>query len=90
MTNAIEVAEGTITDAMLSGVAFESLIFNVKTQAQLDMVLAATAEVSIPLCIDPTGAKAEMTLPADRKVWVLLSGTGKYRPKIKGLIISFL
>lgn len=90
MTNAIEVAEGTITDAMLSGVAFESLIFNVKTQAQLDMVLAATAEVSIPLCIDPTGAKAEMTLPADRKVWVLLSGTGKYRPKIKGLIITFL
>ena len=89
MTNAIEVAEGTITDALLSGVAFESLIFNVKTQAQLDMVMAATAGVTTPLCIDPTGAKQQMTVPADRRVWVLLSGDGKYTPKINGTIISF-
>ena len=89
MTNAIEVAEGTITDALLSGVAFESLIFNVKTQAQLDMVMAATAGVTTPLCIDPTGAKQQMTVPADRRVWVLLSGDGKYTPKINGTIITF-
>ena len=89
LTNAIEVAEGTLTDDMLAGVAFDSLMFNVKTQAQLDMVMAATAGLSVPLAIDPTGAKEEMTLPADRKVWVLLSGEGKYRPHIDGLTIIF-
>lgn len=89
MTNAIEVAEGTITDDTAAGVAFESLIFNVKTQAQLDTVMNATAGVTTPLCIDPTGAKQEMTVPTNRRVWVLLSGDGKYTPKIRGLIITF-
>lgn len=89
MTNAIEVAEGTITDATIAGMAFESLIFNVKTQAQLDMVMDATASVTTPLCIDPTGAKQQMTVPANRRVWVLLSGDGKYTPKINGLTITF-
>ena len=89
MTNAIEVAEGTVTDEMASGVEFESLVFNVKTQAQLDMVLAATDGVSTPLCLDPSGAKEKMVLPADRKAWVLLSGEGEYRPHIDGFIITF-
>ena len=89
MTNAIEVAEETITDALIQGVVFESLVFAVKTQAQLDMVMNATGNVTMPLCIDPTGAKAEMTVPADRKVWVLLSDTGSYCLKINGLKISF-
>lgn len=89
MTNAIEVAEGTLTDELAGNVQFESLVFNVKTQAQLDMVLAATDGVSTPLCLDPSGAKEKMVLPADRKAWVLLSGEGEYRPYINGFIISF-
>ena len=90
MTNAIEVAAGTLTDELVGNAQFESLVFTVRTQAQLDMVMAATAGVSTPLCIDPDGDKHDvLTIPADRKVWVLLSGNGKYQPKINGLIISF-
>jgi len=60
-------------------------------RGQLDDVLAATASVSVPIGIDPDVAdKHEMlSLPADRKVWVLLSGNGKYIPKVNGLVIMF-
>ena len=88
LTNAIDVAEGTLTNDMLAGATFDSLIFNVKTQAQLDMVMNATEGLSVPLCIDPTGAKKKMIIPANRKVWVLLSGEGTYSPHVDGFSIA--
>ena len=93
VTNTIEATAGTITASMLENIKFNSLLltFAVKTQAALDSVLAAIPASPYPLlAIDPTGASEELTLPSDREVWVRLSGTGKYTPKIKGLVISYL
>lgn len=88
VTNSIEVSSGAITSELLSGVTFNSMlmVFKVKTQAQLDSVLAAVPQTAM-LAIDPTDAKEELSLPNDRALWVWLSGTGKYRPRLKGLII---
>ena len=88
ITNCIEVAEGTLTDEMLTGVTFDTLTFNVKTQAQLYMVLNATSGITAPLGIDPSGAKETLTLPSNRKVWVLLSGDGSYTAWTKGLKLT--
>ena len=60
-------------------------VFAVKTQAQLEKVLAAVPPTSL-LAIDPTGATESLTMPQDRAVWVYLAGNGQYR-KIKGLVI---
>ncbi len=86
----IEMSEGTITAAALAGVDFKTMLmmFKVKTQAQLDAVLAAVPQTAM-LAIDPTDATEALTLPQDRALWVWLSGTGKYVPKINGLIITF-
>ena len=91
ITNPIPVAEGLVTADLLKKAEFGSLMFKVTSQKQLDDVLAATASVSVPIGIDPDVAdKHEMlSLPADRKVWVLLSGNGKYIPKVNGLVITF-
>lgn len=62
-------------------------VFAVKTQAQLDKVLAVVPSASL-LAIDPTGATESLTMPQDRAVWVYLAGNGQYR-KIKGTTISF-
>ena len=62
-------------------------VFAVKTQAQLEKVLAAVPPTSL-LAIDPTGATESLTMPQDRAVWVYLAGNGQYR-KIKGLVIMF-
>lgn len=62
-------------------------VFAVKTQAQLEKVLAAVPSTSL-LAIDPTGATESLTMPQDRAVWVYLAGNGQYR-KIKGLVIMF-
>jgi hypothetical protein len=90
VTNSIEVSEGAVTAEMLSNVQLNStlMMFAVKTQAQLDSVLAAVPQTTM-LAIDPTGAKEELNIPQDRAMWVWLSGTGKYKPYIKGLILSF-
>ena len=90
VTNSIEVSEGTVTAEMLSNVQLNStlMMFAVKTQAQLDSVLAAVPQTTM-LAIDPTGAKEELNIPQDRAMWVWLSGTSKYKPYIKGLILSF-
>jgi hypothetical protein len=90
VTNSIEVAEGAVTEEMLSNVQLNStlMMFAVKTQAQLDSVLAAVPQTTM-LAIDPTGAKEELNIPQDRAMWVWLSGTSKYKPYIKGLILSF-
>lgn len=60
-------------------------VFAVKTQAQLEKVLAAVPSTAM-LAIDPTGATESLTMPPDRAVWVYLAGNGQYR-KIKGLVI---
>ena len=91
ITNPIPVVEGLVTADLLKKAEFGSLMFKVTSQAQLDTVLAATANISVPIGIDPDVAdKHEMlSLPANRKVWVLLSGNGKYIPKVNGLVITF-
>lgn len=62
-------------------------VFAVKTQAQLDKVLAVVPSTSL-LAIDPTGATEKLVLPGDRSAWVYLPANGQYR-KLGGLIISF-
>ena len=90
VTNALEVASGSITAEMLAGVEFNSLLlmFAVKTQVQLDSILAAVPSAAM-LAIDPTGATENLTIPQDRALWVYLSGNGKVQPHIKGLKIIF-
>ena len=90
VTNSIEVAAGAVTPEMLSNVEIDStlMMFAVKTQAQLDSVLAAVPQTTM-LAIDPTGATERLDLPQDRALWVWLSGNGEYRPYIRGLVITF-
>ena len=92
VTNAIEFSEGLITAERLQFATFNSLMFKVKTQAELDSILAAVP-ASVPLAIDASDSRVELTVPQGREVYVKLSAEGKqgkYTPKIKGLIISFL
>ena len=94
VTNVIEVADGMITAeklAFLDNGTFNSLVFKVNTQAQLDTLLAAIPS-SVPFAINPADSKVELTVPQGREVYVKLSAegkNGKYTPKINGLIISF-
>lgn len=90
ITNAIEATEGLVTSEMLANATFDALMFTVRTQEQLNNVLAAVpADIQLGLVIDPSDDKKEpLSLPADREVWVRLSGNGKYVPKVNGLIIS--
>ena len=94
VTNVIEVADGIITAgklAFLDNRTFNSLVFKVNTQAQLDTLLAAIPS-SVPFAINPADSKVELTVPQGREVYVKLSAegrNGKYRPKINGLMITF-
>ena len=89
VTNAIEIAAGSVTAEELAGVTFDSLTFAVKTQAQLDTVLAAVP-AETPLAIDPEGAKETLTVStANRKIYVMLPTNGTYWVRERGLIISF-
>ena len=90
VTNAIEVSAGAVTPAMLSDVRLNTMLmmFKVKTQVQLESVLAAVPQTTM-LAIDPTDASEELTMPADRALWVWLAGTGKYRPRLNGITIVF-
>ena len=94
VTNVIEIADGMITAeklAFLSSGTFNSLVFKVNTQAQLDTLLAAIPS-SVPFAINPADSRMELTVPQGREVYVKLSAegkNGKYTPKINGLIISF-
>ena len=80
-----------MTDGAVEGGLFGAnklpIVFAVKTQAQLDKVLAAVPPTSL-LAIDPTGATESLEMPEDRAVWVYLAGNGQYR-KIKGMSIVF-
>lgn len=90
VTNSIEVSADAVTPEMLANVQLNStlMMFAVKTQAQLDSVLAAVPQTTM-LAIDPTGAREELTMPQDRALWVWLSGTGKYTPYFSGFRIIY-
>lgn len=93
VTNAIELAAGSITSEMLAGlpVTFNSLMFKVNTQAQLRTVLDAFP-ASVPLAIDPSDAKEKLTIDQGREVYVRLSAdgrNGRYTPMVNGLMIVF-
>jgi len=87
VTNALEIAAGSVTAAELAGVTFDSLTFAVKTQAQLDTVLAAVP-AETPLAIDPEGATENlMVTTGNRKIYVMLPKNGTYKVRQGGLMI---
>jgi hypothetical protein len=94
VTNVIEVADVSITAeklAFLDNGTFNSLVFKVNTQAQLDTLLAAIPS-SVPFAINPADSKEQLTVPQGREVYVKLSAqgrNGRYTPKINGLSITF-
>ena len=88
VTNTIELAEGQVTAAMLSGlpVKFDSLLFSVKNQAQLNNILGAFPS-SAMITIDPTGLTEKLTVPEGRRVFVQLSEGDDIRQKLNGFIV---
>lgn len=87
VTNTLDLTDVTITSAMGAGVTFDSLMFSVKTQAQLDTVLAAVP-AEAPLAIDPEGATENlMVSTAGRKIYVMLPQNGTYKVREGGLVI---
>ena len=92
VTNALDIAAGTITASQLENATFNSLMLAVKTQAQLDSILGVVP-ASVPVSIDPTGATQNLSVSTTdgRKVYVLLpeGGTRKVKVRPDGLIISF-
>lgn len=86
VTNAIDLTGVTITEQMVSGVTFDRLMFKVNNQAQLNAILNAFP-ASAPLSIDPTDITENLTVPAARKIHVMLSEADAVRLKVKGLVI---
>ena len=87
VTNAIEIAAGSVSAKDLAGVTFDSLTFAVKTQAQLDTVLAAVP-AETPLAIDPEGATENLMVSTEnRKIYVMLPKNGTYKVRVGGLMI---
>ena len=87
VTNAIEIAAGSVSAKDLAGVTFDSLTFSVKTQAQLDTVLAAVP-AETPLAIDPEGATENLMVSTEnRKIYVMLPKNGTYKVRVGGLMI---
>lgn len=87
ITNAIEVAEGSLTNEMFTDIECGSLMFAVKTQAQMDMVLAAVP-VTMPIMIDPEGATENLTVQtAGRNIYIHLPKDGTYKIKNNGTMI---
>ena len=88
VTNAI-VSTGLITNEMLANASatFESLMFAVKTQTELDNILTAVP-VTIPIVIDPSGATENLSVDVEnRKIHVALPTGGRYQIKRNGLMI---
>ena len=86
VTNAIDLADVTITDDMVKGATFDRLMFSVQTQAQLNGVLDAFP-ASTPFAIDPTGLTESMIVPEGRKVFVLTGEGYEVRKYQKGFIV---
>jgi hypothetical protein len=80
----IDMSGGAVDGGLFAACRLPT-VFAVKTQAQLEKVLAAVPPTSL-LAIDPTGATESLKMPQDRAVWVYLAGNGQYR-KIKGMSI---
>ena len=86
ITNEIDFTGVSITDAMVLPLTFDSLVFAVKTQAQLSSILSAFP-ASTPLTIDPTGLTETLVVPNGRNVFVK-AGVGYDVRKLKsGLVI---
>ena len=64
VTNTLDFTDVAITDAMVSGVTFDRLIFSAKTQSQLDGILGAFP-ASTSISIDPTGLTENMVIPGN-------------------------
>lgn len=91
VTNSIEVASDLITAENMQYATFNSLMLKVTTQEQLTGILSVIPD-SVPLAIDASDAKVELTLPQGREIYVRISAEGrqgKYTPKINGLMITF-
>lgn len=92
ITNTIETssAAAEIMEEALENVTLNApswyLTFQVKTQAQLNRVLAA---VSGPIVADITGATEEIVVPEGRRVAILVPGGATFNYHKRGLIISF-
>ena len=81
----VEITEEMLNDVRLN-VPTWYITFAVKTQAQLDRVLAT---VTGPIVADITGATEEITPPVGRRVAILAPGGATFNYKMRGLIISF-
>ena len=62
VTEAIDLADVTITDDMTSGATFDRLMFSAKNQTQLNAILGKFPE-TVPISIDPTGLTENMVVP---------------------------
>ena len=70
---------------------FNSLVLKVTTKEQLTGILPVIPD-SVPLAIDASDAKVELTLPQGREIYVRVSAEGrqgKYTPKVNALMITF-
>ena len=81
----VEITEEMLNDVKLN-VPTWYITFAVKTQAQLDRVLAT---VTGPIVADITGATEEITPPVGRRVAILAPGGATFNCKKRGLVISF-
>lgn len=88
VTNAIDLTGVAITSEMVSGVTFDRLMFKVNNQTQLNAILDAFP-ASTPLSIDPTDITESLTVPAARKIHVMLSEADAVRLRVKGFMLIF-
>ena len=93
ITNRIDMTV-SITEEMLQNVTFQAspwfVTFKVATQAQLDNVLAAIPEnVPFVIEIDNSLSREELSVPAGRRVSVLVPDGGTFSRRRNGLIILF-
>lgn len=91
VTNSIEVASDLITAENMQYATFNSLVLKVTTKEQLTGILSVIPD-SVPLAIDASDAKVELTLPQGREIYVRVSAEGrqgKYTPKVNALMITF-
>lgn len=89
VTQPLDIPDGTITADHMKYATFNSLMFAVKTQAQLDSILSVVP-ATVPVSIDPTNATEHLTVSTTdgRKVHVLLPESKTYRLSPRGIVIS--
>lgn len=91
ITNRVAMT-AAVTESMLQSVTFDSppwyITFAVRTQAQMDNVLAAV-QVDVPVIIDIEGATERIVVPENREVAILAKGGGTFIRDRRGVVISF-